>query len=122
MIGRFAGAGILAFVITTPAIGLATAGTAYDGTWSLTIVTQRGGCDPSYSFSGVQISNGIVSHPNLVKFRGRVSSGGSVHVTVTVGEKHASGSGRLTRTSGSGRWTGRSGQDRCSGYWTATRG
>jgi hypothetical protein len=119
MIGKIARAGILAFVIVAPALDTAAAGTAYDGSWSLSIVTQRGACD-TYNFQ-VQIHNGIVSHPNLVKLRGRVSSGGGVRVSVSAGGKHASGSGRLSRTSGRGHWSGHSGGDRCSGSWTAQR-
>jgi hypothetical protein len=69
----------------------------------------------------VQIADGVVSHANLVKFRGRVSAGGAVRASVSVPGKYAAGSGRLTRTSGKGRWAGRSGNDRCSGTWTAQR-
>ena len=109
------------------AIGLSAAPTAaafagsnYDGAWSLVFVTQRGECDPSYSF-GVNIANGIVSHPNLVRFTGRVSKNGLVHASVTVHDKYAAGSGRLTKTAGQGTWKGYSGTARCSGYWTAQK-
>jgi hypothetical protein len=68
------------------------------------------------------ISNGFVSHPNLVKFRGRVTTNGLVHASVTVQDKYAVGAGKLTKTSGQGIWKGRSGSARCSGYWTAQRG
>ena len=120
MISKIARACILAFVITAPAFDIAVAGTAYDGSWSLAIMTQRGSCDASYQFK-VQIINGIVTSPGLNKFRGRVSSGGRVRVSVTAGDKVASGSGRLAPTSGSGLWRGRSGSNRCSGDWTAQR-
>ena len=43
----------------------ALAGSTYDGAWNLIFVTQRGGCDPNCSF-GINIANGIVSHPNLL--------------------------------------------------------
>jgi hypothetical protein len=121
MIGKIVRASIVALVIAAPTFDPAAAGTAYDGSWSLSIVTERGACDRSYYFQ-VQVSNGIVSHPNLVRFRGRVSSGGRARVYVSVMDKHASGSGRLSRTAGRGRWSGRSGSDRCSGHWTAQRG
>ena len=120
MFSRVARASQLALAITAVCAGIADAGTNYDGSWSLSIVTDRGACDASYSFQ-VQIESGIVSHPNLVKLKGRVSSKGSVRVSVTVGEKHASGAGRLSGSSGRGRWTGYSGRDRCSGHWTAER-
>lgn len=119
MIGSIVRAGILAIVATTATSGIATARTVYDGAWSLSIVTQRGACD-RYNFP-VQISNGNVTFPGLVRAGGRVSRKGGVHVTVAAMGKSASGSGRLTLGSGSGRWTGRSGNDRCSGTWTAQR-
>ena len=46
----------------------AHARSAYDGSWNLVFVTQRGACDPAYNFT-VNVSNGVVTHPNLVKFR-----------------------------------------------------
>lgn len=99
---------------------LAQARSAYDGAWDLVFVTQRGTCDATYGFS-VNISNGIVTHPNLVRFRGYVARSGAVRASVTVQDRYASGSGRLFGTSGRGTWSGRSGTDRCSGYWTAQR-
>jgi hypothetical protein len=99
---------------------VAQARSAYDGPWDLLFVTQRGACDPTYNFS-VNINNGIVTHPNLVKFWGHVARTGAVHASVTVHEKHASGSGRLSSSSGRGTWSGYSGSSRCSGYWTAQR-
>ncbi|MET4278849.1 MULTISPECIES: hypothetical protein [unclassified Bradyrhizobium] len=98
----------------------AQARSAYDGSWDLVFVTQRGACDPSYNFT-VNISDGIVTHPNLVKFRGYVARSGSVRASVTVHEKFASGTGRLAGTSGGGRWSGHTASERCSGFWTAQR-
>jgi hypothetical protein len=109
--------GTLCLVVLTP---VAHARSAYDGAWELAFVTQRGLCDPSYNFT-VDISNGIVSHPNLVRFRGYVTKSGSVHASVTVQDKFASGTGKLFGTSGRGKWSGRAGSERCSGYWTAQR-
>jgi hypothetical protein len=98
----------------------AQARSAYDGSWDLAFVTQSGSCDPSYNFA-VNISDGVVTHPNLVRFRGYVARSGSVHASVTVQDKFASGTGRLFATSGRGRWSGRTGSTQCSGYWTAQR-
>jgi hypothetical protein len=83
-------------------------------------VTQKGACDASYNFT-VNINNGIVTHPNLVRFKGFVSKSGSVRASVTVQDKYASGTGRLSGSSGGGKWSGSSGSARCSGYWTARR-
>ena len=98
----------------------AYARSAYDGSWDLAFVTQAGTCDPTYNFT-VNVSDGIVSHPNLVRFKGYVAKSGSVHASVTVQDKFASGTGRFFGTSGRGRWSGRAGGARCSGYWTAQR-
>ena len=107
-------AGLLAFA------SIAHARTAYDGSWDLVFVTQRGACDPTYNFT-VDISDGIVTHPNLVKLRGYVARSGAVRASVTVPDKYASGSGRLSGTSGHGTWSGHSGNERCAGYWIARR-
>jgi hypothetical protein len=107
----------LAFVVITA--NVAKARSAYDGRWSLSIITERGTCS-TYNFP-VDIANGHVSFPGLVRARGHVTRKGSVHVTVAVQDKYAAGSGRLSLGSGHGRWYGRSGSDRCSGSWTAQR-
>ncbi len=111
---------MIATVCLIAAAPAAQARSGYDGSWDLVFVTQRGACDPSYNFT-VNISDGIVTHPNLVKFRGYVARSGSVRASVTVHEKFASGTGRLTGTSGGGKWSGHTGSERCSGYWTAQR-
>jgi hypothetical protein len=98
----------------------AHARSAYDGPWDIAFVTQRGSCDTSYNFT-VDVNNGIITHPNLVRFRGYVAKSGAVRASVTVQDKYASGSGKLSLSSGHGTWSGHSGSSRCSGYWTAQR-
>jgi len=98
----------------------AQARSAYDGSSDLVVVTQRGACDATYNFS-VNITDGVVTHPNLVRFKGYVARSGAVRASVTVQDKYASGSGRLSGASGRGTWNGYSGSARCSGYWTAQR-
>jgi hypothetical protein len=110
---------IAAGCLIAPA-SVAHARSAYDGSWDLAFVTQSGACDPSYNFT-VNVSYGIVTHPNLVRFKGYVAKSGSVQASVTVQDKFASGNGRLFGTSGRGRWSGYAGSARCSGYWTAQR-
>jgi hypothetical protein len=112
------------------AIGAATMGssdaraprraTNYDGPWHLSFATQSGSCDASYDFD-VNILNGLITHPNLVRFQGRVAPGGAARASVTVQDKYASGAGRLTGARGRGTWKGRSGTSMCSGVWTAQR-
>ena len=93
---------LIANVICCACLTLATAAearTSYDGPWNLAFITQRGSCDPTYTFA-VNINDGVVTHPNLVKFRGYVGRSGAVRASVTVHDKYASGSGRLTREFG----------------------
>jgi hypothetical protein len=92
----------------------------YDGSWDLVFVTQRGNCDSTYNFS-VNVDNGIITHPNLVRFKGYVARSGAVRASVTVQDKYASGTGWLSQNVGRGTWRGYSGTARCSGYWTARR-
>jgi hypothetical protein len=110
---------LIRVVLASGLVGLtsvAEARSAYDGSWDL--VTQKGACDPNYSFT-VNISGGIVSHPNLVRFKGYVTNSGAVHSSVAVQDKYASGSGKLVGNTGYGRWSGRAGSARCSGIWSA---
>ena len=111
---------MIAAVCFTVAAPAAQAQSAYDGSWDLAFVTQTGACDPSYNFT-VNINDGVITHPNLVRFKGTVANSGSVRASVTVQDKFASGTGRLVGTTGRGRWSGREGSARCSGYWTAQR-
>src|ERR1700750_3110349 len=95
---------LIAKFIGCACLTLATAAearTSYDGPWNLVFVTQRGSCDPSYNFS-VNINDGVVTHPNLVKFSGYVERSGAVRASVTVQDKYASGSGKLARDAGRG--------------------
>jgi hypothetical protein len=112
---------IICFVALAHAVNARSAyNGSYDGSWDLVFVTQRGACDPSYNFT-VNISNGVVTHPNLVKFKGYVAKSGAVRASVTVQDKYAAGSGRLAGASGRGTWSGYAGNARCAGYWTAQR-
>ncbi|WP_249133294.1 hypothetical protein [Bradyrhizobium sp. AUGA SZCCT0182] len=111
---------MIAVVSLVAVTSVAQARSNYDGSWDLQFVTQRGACDPIYNFS-VNITDGIVTHPNLVRFKGYVARTGAVRASVTVHDKYASGSGRLSSNTGGGKWSGYSGSSRCSGYWTAQR-
>jgi hypothetical protein len=93
---------------------IAEARSLYDGSWDLRFVTQRGTCDPTYEFQ-VNVNNGLITHPNLVRFRGYVSPSGAVRASVTVQDKYASGSGRLSDDAARGTWRGYSRTVRCSG-------
>ena len=106
----------MCFVTAAPA----AARSRFDGTWNLTFITQSGPCDPTYNFT-VDVINGYISHPNILTFKGRISASGAVRASVSVGDKYAWGSGRLSEYSGRGVWSGRAGGQRCSGRWVAQR-
>jgi hypothetical protein len=121
MISHLFRVGILASACIAAVPDMASAQRAFDGQWSVLIVTQRGNCDRAYRY-GVSIRNGGIYYDGgIVNFSGRVAGNGAVSVRVTSGSAYAIGSGRLNRNIGNGRWNGRSGVDQCSGYWTAER-
>ena len=91
---------------------------AFDGSWSVVIVTQSGTCGPQYRF-GLQINNGNVVYEG--RPTGRVSSNGGVRVTISAGDQQASGQGRLSPAQGSGVWHGHGSAGTCAGTWVAER-
>ena len=105
-----------------PAARTAVARTAYDGNWSVVIVTQSGSCGREYRY-GVQISNGnvISESGGQANFQGRVSPNGSVWVSVSAGGQQADGQGRLNRNLGTGTWRGQGSSGTCAGIWEAER-
>src|SRR5262245_30057771 len=120
MIRRFLCAGVLASLSVAALPDMASAQRAYDGNWSVLIVTERGACDRAYRY-GIVIRSGGVFYGGAVNFTGRVQANGNVTVRVTSGGAFANGTGRLGRRDGQGRWSGQSGGSRCAGYWTAER-
>ncbi len=102
--------------------GTAAARTPYDGNWSVSIWTDRGSCDRGYRYE-IRVDDGKVSYrgEGLFNVYGRVDSSGRVNVTISHGERRASGAGRLTRNSGRGSWKGKSAMSECSGTWEAER-
>ena len=94
---------------------------AYDGLWSVSIVTFYGDCDRGYRYP-LRIVGGRVGKADedpAYAVAGAVGRGGAIGVTVSGGGQSATGYGRLTRTSGRGIW--RTSNGRCSGRWTAER-
>src|SRR5260370_17976672 len=77
----------------------ANARSAYDGSWTLNFVTQRGSCDPTYNFT-VDVANGHVTHPNLVKFSGYVANSGGFPPSVPVQINNARVAARPPSTPG----------------------
>ena len=129
MIARLALAGFLALAAVPDASAAAKAKkqpghatAAYDGLWSVLIITEKGTCDRGYRYA-VRIKSGRVGHadPANSSFRisGNVAGGGAARVSVARGNQSASGSGRLSANGGAGRWQSSKGE--CSGIWQAER-
>jgi hypothetical protein len=96
----------------------AVAPAAFDGSWSVAIITRSGGCEPNYRF-GVEIIDGNVIYEGQPA--GRVSRNGGVWVNVSQGGQQAAGQGRLSRNHGTGVWRGNGSAGTCAGTWQAER-
>lgn len=92
---------------------------AYDGTWSIEVITTAGTCDRAYRY-GVRIANGEASYPGSdFTIAGRVAANGAVRATISRGSTSANVVGRLGREGfGNGTWKADGG---CSGNWNAER-
>jgi hypothetical protein len=94
---------------------------AFDGLWSVSIMTYYGDCNRGYRYA-MRIWYGRVvkadNDPNY-NLAGAVARNGAIGVTVSGGGQTASGTGRLRGNSGAGIWHTSNGQ--CSGQWTAER-
>jgi hypothetical protein len=95
---------------------------AFDGLWSVLIITEQGTCDRGYRYA-VRIKNGRVGHadPANSTFRiaGRVAGNGATSVSVARGNQSANGNGRISSNGGAGRWKSSKGE--CAGIWQAER-
>jgi hypothetical protein len=111
---------ICATLIGMVPVSTATAASRYDGPWTVVFATRTGPCDATYGLE-INIVDGVLSHPNLVRFRGKVTRSGAVHASLAVEDKLADGSGILHNDTGRGVWTGSAAGARCSGVWTARR-
>lgn len=116
---------LLSFVLALGSAAVASpaiARTAFDGDWSVLIVTHGGACDPAYRY-GVRITDGTVINDgtSAAAVQGRVTARGAVRVTVRSGNQWADGSGRLSSNRGGGVWKGQSLSGSCSGTWEAER-
>jgi hypothetical protein len=94
---------------------------AFDGLWSVTIVTVYGNCDRGYRYP-LAIQGGQVvkaDSDSSYQVGGAVARSGAIQVTVSGGGQTATGYGRLTRNRGYGVWRTSTGE--CSGRWSAER-
>ena len=111
-------AAVLLLTCTPPNAARRLGGSAYDGTWSVAIYTQRGPCT-SVRVAVSIVGGRVYSEDQSYQSNGVVSANGAVRVSVAGAGRSASGSGRLSRNSGAGRWRSSGGE--CSGTWSASR-
>jgi hypothetical protein len=92
----------------------------HDGTWSVLIITEKGECDRGYRYE-VKVANGQISYAGNagVDMAGTVAPDGALKVSIKLGEKGASGTGRLSMRSGAGVWRGIGASGSCAGRWEA---
>lgn len=103
------------FLLTGSAAAPAFAQQPYDGTWSVTIVTKSGSCEPSAS-STLIVNEGRISAAGA-NVSGSIGREGLVRVSIN----GAYANGQLSGNAGSGKWNGASGGIPCSGRWEASR-
>jgi hypothetical protein len=94
---------------------------AFDGLWSVSILTQAGPCSAAYRYPARIIGGRVMQATNDFSYQisGAVVASGAILVTVSQGGQSATGYGRLRGASGGGRWTASGNQ--CYGTWTAMR-
>lgn len=93
---------------------------AFDGKWSVLIVTEAGTCDRAYRYPLViQNGNVIYGGKNNFTVSGQVQANGSVTVGVYQGNQGAQGVGKLSGKFGRGTWEAPAGG--CSGRWEADK-
>ena len=93
-------------------------GSAFDGSWSVAIYTQRGDCG-SVRVAARIVGGRVYSADQSYQANGGVGAKGVIRVIVSGFGQSAAGSGRLSGNSGSGSW--RSSRGECSGSWSASR-
>jgi hypothetical protein len=117
----FAVAAISTVAITafTPTGAFAMRG-AFDGGWTVQVMTSRGACSSGVGFS-IEVRDGVMFAASGLDVRGKVARNGTTRVRIASGAQSASGSGRLAGNSGAGTWQGIGTQGTCAGSWSATR-
>ena len=94
---------------------------AFDGLWSVMIMTQYGDCDRAYRYALRIVGGRAVNSAEGQDYRvdGVVGRSGAIRVIVARGGDWADGTGRLSGNRGGGRWHTSTGQ--CGGAWSAER-
>jgi hypothetical protein len=95
---------------------------AYNGRWSVEVVTERGECDRAFRYP-VVVENGRIRYAGDAggfNFSGQVAPNGAVRVSITSGQGRADGTGNIAGGSGGGTWK-IAGSRSCSGRWNAEK-
>jgi hypothetical protein len=109
-------------VASQTGIEKAAAGENFDGSWTVSIMTDRGDCNAVQRLT-VAIRDGALEYSgsSALELHGRVNNEGRVQVRVATNGQNANGTGHLTGTSGSGVWHGAGTTGTCTGRWMAER-
>lgn len=96
-------------------------GNAFDGAWSVEVITERGDCDRAYRYA-IVVENGRARYggPENFDVNGQIQRDGAVRASIVRGQDRADVTGRLAGNRGRGTWT-TSGGRACSGSWNAER-
>jgi hypothetical protein len=108
-------AAVFAAAATLAAAPASADSNAYDGLWTVTVVTKTGSCEPTTS-STLTVTDGKVSAGGAA-VSGKVGRAGLVRVSIN----GAYANGQLNGKTGSGKWNGASAGVPCSGRWEASR-
>ncbi|WP_232629932.1 hypothetical protein [Methylobacterium sp. Leaf118] len=94
---------------------------AYDGRWSIEVITEQGSCDRAYRY-GIRIEGGETRYEGGTDFTvsGHVARNGAVKGSIARGEARADVIGTLSGDTGAGTWT-TNGPSPCRGNWNAER-
>jgi hypothetical protein len=109
---------LLAACLAAP--GAARADAAFDGDWSVEVVTTKGGCQGVFRFP-LRVTGGSIIYSGAASTtaRGGIDPRGRVNAQFRNGNDVLDASGHVTQTAGSGSWHSPSRE--CAGSWTAAR-
>ena len=100
------------------------AASSFDGSWSVSVVSQYGHCESNANGANyaIRVENGRVNYDSGgAVISGQVDERGNIRVSIRHGGHGASGSGHLSGTRGGGTWRGQRSAIMCSGRWEAQR-
>lgn len=110
---------VAAVISSAAVVSPVAAASQHDGTWSVSLVTKEGDCDPSVK-SRIEVRQGRVDENLLVaRIVGGVTQKGAVSLQVVRGGDSMVARGKINGEMASGSWTSPS--KNCSGSWSAVK-